>query len=128
MLSALLNVDHLSVLLSLSFQTLGLTVVFLSLRHLLDPDRLLLVVPHLLVLHLQFALFVLALLDQSHFVIMRFSIAMAHIDYVVRFFFRFLDFFPGLLLFLFQEGDSVREELNVFLCALTGNTLVSKSA
>ncbi len=96
LLCAFLDIDHLLVLLSLSFETFSLTIVFLGLCHLLVADSLLLVQTVLLVAHLQLVLLLLSLLGQSHLLVLSLGIALSDIDNVVGLLLGLLNFFPGL--------------------------------
>jgi hypothetical protein len=96
-LCALLDSDHLLMLLSLSLETFSLTIVFLCLSHLLISNRFLLVQTVLLVSHLQLVLLLLSLLGKSHLLILSIGITLSHIDNVISLFLGLLDFFPCLI-------------------------------
>lgn len=54
------------------------------------------------------------------------GIALTHLHDVGGLLLGLFNFFPCLLLFLLQEGDSVGQELDVLLGALTRHTLLSE--
>ena len=92
----MLQVDHLTVLLRLVLQALGLPVVFFGLGHLLDANGFLLVLALLLVAHHKLVLFLLTLGRNMLLCVVLFCVPLAHVDDLVGFLFRVLNLLPSL--------------------------------
>jgi len=96
LLGFLLNTNHLLVLSPLSFQALGLTVVLLSLGHLLVANGFFLVKTQLLVAQGKLPLLLFPLHLQLLLVVGGFGVSLAHLNDLGRFLLGLLDLLPGL--------------------------------